>query len=676
MKYLERRSQTNEEYAERLNLVMGRIFEIAENPELKEPFSHFFQEQAKHLMVLYELTKQTADLAFDGFSEEQAKDIQNQLFGMLFPETYETGVWNPSYAQEIYGEDYGPLFTALAAKLCSFYPSLYEGVWTELCIYAELFVEIYHMFADEDGCSAKQMKEVMYSFMHDYTEIFCEQQISRLLDPQNDYVRHILMDADLTNPRYLYKYGLFVGDNERQMASFLNCLSEKEIQDMADTFTEGYRIGFEVTGKDIRKKSVVELRYPIGFERMVCAAVKNFETMNLQAVLKPYSTQANQQFVFDHREDRALWLDKSYVERELEVYRTVFEKYKQLARGYGGPAVIEVFGEEPFSPLAKETCQQYDEKQKKLAVYEKSTYVELFNKYIIGEERSFTIIAYPLPSIGSQFEEIFRETVKINTLDYQLYQEMQQKIIDVLDTADVVHIKGKGKNKTDLFVNIYPLTDLTSQTAFENCVADVNIPVGEVFTTPVLEGTHGKLHVSQVYLNELCYKELELDFEDGMITSYTCQNFEQEEKNKKYIEDHVLHHHKTLPMGEFAIGTNTTAYRMGREYHIEDKLPILIAEKTGPHFAVGDSCYTYDEDNMTYNPDGKAIVARDNSISIQRKTDVSKAYFHCHTDITIPYDELDSITVIDAKGTQIDIIKDGKFVVPGTEILNQPLELL
>ena len=207
-------------------------------------------------------------------------------------------------------------------------------------------------------------------------------------------------------------------------------------------------------------------------------------------------------------------------------------------------------------------------------------------------------------------------------------------------------------------------------------MADVNIPVGEVFTSPVLQGTQGKLHVSQVYLEELNYKNLELDFEDGRIAAYTCTNFDSEEENRKYIEDNVLFHHKTLPMGEFAIGTNTTAYVMARKFGIADKLPILIAEKTGPHFAVGDTCYTYDEDNITYNPDGKAIVARDNEISLLRKEDVSKAYFNCHTDITIPYDELGRITVIRKDGSTEDIIVNGRFVVPGTETLNVPLDEL
>ncbi len=133
-------------------------------------------------------------------------------------------------------------------------------------------------------------------------------------------------------------------------------------------------------------------------------------------------------------------------------------------------------------------------------------------------------------------------------------------------------------------------------------------------------------------------------------------------------------HHETLPMGEFAIGTNTTAYRMARDYHIEDKLPILIAEKTGPHFAVGDTCYSHAEDMAVYNPDGKEIMPRDNERSLLRREDASRAYFNCHTDITIPYDELDAITALLPDGSRIDVIRDGKFVVPGTGELNKPLE--
>ena len=171
-------------------------------------------------------------------------------------------------------------------------------------------------------------------------------------------------------------------------------------------------------------------------------------------------------------------------------------------------------------------------------------------------------------------------------------------------------------------------------------------------------------------------KELNVFFENGKITEYTCSNFEDEEQSKKYIKSNILHNHDTLPLGEFAIGTNTTAYVVAKKYQIEDKMPILIAEKMGPHFAVGDTCYSWAEDTPVYNPDGKEIIARDNEISEMRKDDVSLAYYGCHTDITIPYDELGSIRVIDDEGEMISIIENGRFVLPGTEELNRPFENL
>ena len=541
-------------------------------------------------------------------------------------------------------------------------------------ITAELFVEIYNYFEDKEGIDKTAIEQAIYWYFHDYSEIFIEDSVRELVDSEEDFLYQIVMNSDLNDLRYLYQYGQHIGKNETGIAAFLNGMSDEEIQAMADTYTEGYRIGFAATGKDLSKKTTAQVRYPIGFERMVRAAVKNLEKLNLKVTMRACSSAANKQYDYDHKEDKALYYDKAYVERRLEVMKTSFEEMKKLANGQAGPAVIEVFGEIPFSPETKKEVLKLDEKQQQLSVYDMSMSGQITNQYIIGEERSFTIIAYPVPEIGEKFEEIFAETVKINTLDYTLYQNMQQKIIDVLDQAEKVHITGKNGNKTDLYVSIWPLKDATKESAFENCVADVNIPVGEVFTSPVLKGTTGKLFVSQVYLNELKYLNLEIDFEDGVIRDYTCTNFEKEEECRKYIKENVLMNHETLPMGEFAIGTNTTAYRMARDFDIADKLPILIAEKTGPHFAVGDTCYSHEEDMVTYNPDGKQIVARENDFSKLRSEDMSKAYFNCHTDITIPYDELDKITVIRKDGTTEDIISDGRFVLAGIEELNKPLD--
>jgi len=683
--YKELYQESNELVAERFELVTERIVEICEKAETAETFAEYFARTAAFLAKLADVYRMQETGELDRCSMEACKALNEELYGEIYPKRYEVSYINPAYAVKMLGEEFGQIFSLLAAHLRGGIEAAFRGDLLTLTVGMELFVGIYNHFeigADGESAHKQEVLQDIYWHFHDYSEIFFASSLRRMIDAREDFEARIVMDSDLSDLRYLYRYGAHIGFNELGIAAFLNSMPEEKIQAMADTYTEGYRIGFEVTGKDLGKKQTVDVRYPIGFERVVRAAVRNFEKMGLSPTMRAVSVSPNKQSQYDHREDRALYLDKAYVERCLEVKKAYFEENKKLAAGYAGPAVIEVFGETPFAPVNKEEAPRYSEKQQQLCVYEMNAAGQLTNQYIKGEERSFTIIAYPVPAIGAQFEEIFAETVKINTLDYMLYRDMQQKMIDVLDQADRVHIMGKGANKTDLYVKIQNLSDPERETAFENCVADVNIPVGEVFTSPVLEGTEGKLFVSQVYLRELNYENLEIDFKDGMISDYTCTNFADAAENKKYIRDNVLMHHETLPMGEFAIGTNTTAYRMARDYGIADKLPILIAEKTGPHFAVGDTCYSHEEENVSYNPDGKAIVARENTANAPWKKcgcsgtsqeGQERVYFNCHTDITIPYDELDKITVIRKDGMTVDIIADGKFVLAGTEELNLPL---
>ena len=244
---------------------------------------------------------------------------------------------------------------------------------------------------------------------------------------------------------------------------------------------------------------------------------------------------------------------------------------------------METFGEVPFEPVNKKQALHLNERQQKLRVGFQNEAGQIVNRYIKDDEYGYTIIAYPMPEIDPRYEKIFREIVKINTLDYEKYQRIQQYLIDALDEGVSVHVLGKGENRTDLRVMLHHLNDPAKETNFENCVADCNIPVGEVFTSPSLTGTTGVLHVTGVYLNELYYRDLCLTLTDGMITAYDCANFEKEEDNRTYIEENLLYHHRTLPIGEFAIGTNTTAYVMAEQYGIADP----DRREDGPAFCDG-----------------------------------------------------------------------------------------
>lgn len=93
---------------------------------------------------------------------------------------------------------------------------------------------------------------------------------------------------------------------------------------------------------------------------------------------------------------------------------------------------METFGEEGFEPVNKKEAFSLSEKQEKLTIAHANDSSRLVNQYIPGEETSFTIIAFPKPSIGENFEEIFEEVIRINTLDYEVYKKIQQSVIDCL----------------------------------------------------------------------------------------------------------------------------------------------------------------------------------------------------------------------------------------------------
>lgn len=678
---------------ERYYLTLERIIKIMDEETVKEPYRSYFRTVADFLLRIHDVKDSLNTAVRRTASVEKLELEMDALYHDVLPAYYDTSYANPAYAVRVLGERTGAFLSALYAELRGDLAYVYEQRDDYLTIGNELFIEVYNKFEEEEEPSLDSLKSIFYWYASDYCDVFAADRIREQIDPDYcDFAAKMIMTSDLSDIRYLYRMGEYISDNERKTAEYLNTLPQETIDKMADTFTEGYRIGFVNTGKDLSKKTTVNIRFVLGFERVVKKAIENFEKMGLRptiyrsalsAVTRPrqakngyYGAVVNKQYDYDHKDDMGLFLDKQFVERKLEVMHTVLEQNKEMAAGFAGPAVMEVFGEKPFAPKVKKEAIHLTEKQEELLLSMNARAGQLTNQYIKGEERSFTIISWPVPEIGEQFAEIFDETIRINTLDYKLYEGVQQTIIDALDKGDYVHIVGANGNKTDLKVKLHPLNDAAKETKFENCVADVNIPVGEVFTSPVLEGTEGTLFVSQVFLHELPYYELEIQFKDGMITEYTCGNFERDEENKKYVSDNILHNHATLPMGEFAIGTNTTAYAAAKKYNIADKFTILIAEKMGPHFAVGDTCYSWAEDIKVFNPDGKEIVAKDNSISLNRRENLEKAYFQCHTDITIPYDELGKISVFTEDGVETEIIREGRFVLEGTEILNEPLDII
>ena len=692
---------------ERYYDAIERIRQIPEEKAVPETFRDYFMICAEFILKLNDFLEETKDLdlsVLDFRDDAEGKHWQNRLREwnrILYSEMaegYETSYLNPEYSEKKLSP-FGGILSVLLMEIENLIPSAYEKNMEDITTVLETFIQIYCMF--ESSCreylenhresvlpDVQAVKDVLYSYAFDYSYDFINQQMSGQYISGESYTGNIILNHDFKDASEIFLYGSYVSETALKTAEFVASLPEDEIDRMAYTWYKGFKDGFKIQGKPYEKKSLIEFRYQMGYERVLKRAAGYFKEDGYDFTLPRRSghfitrspkgagalyESPNRQMDYDHSYDLSLVMGDRIAARMLEETEQIFRSFGTEIKRYAGPVVMEGFGEPEFEPVEKEERLRFSEHQKEVYGSYRNDLQILVHRFILEEERSFTIIAWPLPTIGEDFEEILHETVKINTMSSEAYMPVQSKLIEALDKASFVKVKGRG-NDTDMTVVLHRLEDPEKQSNFENCLSDVNIPLGEVFTSPVLKGTTGVLNVKSVFIEGLQFRNLRIEFRDGRVTDYSCDNFDSPEASKALIRRVIFGEKENLPVGEFAIGTNTLAYKMIEKYKLGSKMPILIAEKTGPHFAVGDTCYSFMEDMKLLNPDGKELIAKDNECSALRKTSPEKAYFAVHTDITIPYNELDSIVAVTEDGEEIRIISGGRFVLEGTEVLNAPFE--
>ena len=430
---------------ERFTLAQDKIRQIREatdnvdGEKMPEAALDYFFETSNLCIGTFPILKrsekgETGKASFADFVEEQEK-----LYGLFKGERYENSFLNPSYAVERLGQKTGGILSAIYMDLTALIPWSYEGEGAKekILIFLELLIELHTIFAENyEAEESEQLSlEELYSpihaslmsFEHDYTELFVSEGVKALILPEESkFYTDILMNSDLDDPRHLYFYGSAVGTNELGLWEYISRLSEKEVRSLARTYVDGYINGFAVSGRDVSIKETVSIEYPIGLERVMRMAVKMFETEGLHVTIRRdsvlssgrrgakrglYTDAIDPQVYYDHRDDRAYYFDRAFVNRTTEVMKTTYERYKKEARLYGGPAVVETFGEKKFDPVNKPESITYSEEQNGLITELMAQSGKITNDYIHGDERSFTVISYPYPSIGDKFGEIFSRTV-------------------------------------------------------------------------------------------------------------------------------------------------------------------------------------------------------------------------------------------------------------------------
>jgi leucyl aminopeptidase (aminopeptidase T) len=601
---------------------------------------------------------------------ERLREINDFWFAPLQSDAYGGDFSNPDVSAEAFGLRPGQLLSAFRYEVLGLLPAVFQGEESAVARVMETLSKL-----EQGGVSRAEDLLVEHFRTPDKSAILG--LMRRNFDPEESHTAGIMSAASGGDLSFLYRHGLKVSPVHEDTAGFLFSLPQRELRSIADTLAEGYSLGLREEAKDIfTRRNVVSVGLPLGTEALFPHISAAFAEAGLLAHAAPvHRPPVSRQANYDHRFKYALYLDRDTVGRQVKARSEVFEEMAHILRRYSGVARVDLFGEKPFSPVPKESMVRADRETSALYNSLTQQMVTLQQVHMPRGETSFSMMAFPSPEIGPAFRDIFRECIRVNTLSNDVYRPVQTALIEAMDGAEKVRILGAPGNDTDITVALRPLSDSVRETAFENCLASVNIPVGEVFTSPMLRGTDGVLHVGEAFLSGLRYENLRMVFRDGEAVEWSCTNFDDPEKGREYIRENIFFPHESLPMGEFAIGTNTVAYAMGVRHGIMGLLPVLILEKTGPHFAVGDTCYSREEDREVFDPaTGKKLVAVENERSALRRTDPDRAYTNRHVDITLPYSGLDSISAIHPDGREVFLMRRGRFTLPGTELLNEPLE--
>ncbi len=162
-----------------------------------------------------------------------------------------------------------------------------------------------------------------------------------------------------------------------------------------ELFLEIYQC-FEAQEQPYRKedcqaeKSVVQIFYRPGFERLVLAVLADLEKQGIEPVIcipasgviarDELHGNVNPQYEADHKCDEALFLDKKYIERKLDVMKYGYECEKEWTARATGRIRLDR-AEKELSGQAGPDAVSYTEEQKEcLRIFDEKS-VQLMNQY-------------------------------------------------------------------------------------------------------------------------------------------------------------------------------------------------------------------------------------------------------------------------------------------------------
>ena len=197
---------------ERYELAKERLLEIGKENLVPMPYCDYFRSVAEFLTEICKTYEEICGGVYFTRGLEELAEANEKLYEDVIPEQYGQSYANPATAVKLLGDEYGQILSFVYTQMRSLIPAAFEQKLFEIVIHLELFLETYASFCYSyqdtgEKPDKSQIEENIYFFIHDYTEDMTMQRVREKVDPAEDFAYRILMNENLTDTKYLYKYG-------------------------------------------------------------------------------------------------------------------------------------------------------------------------------------------------------------------------------------------------------------------------------------------------------------------------------------------------------------------------------------------------------------------------------------------------------------------------------------
>ncbi len=213
-----------------------------------------------------------------------------------------------------------------------------------------------------------------------------------------------------------------------------------------------------------------------------------------------------------------------------------------------------------------------------------SLYSSVYSKHVHNDirlKKKWVVLRYPNASLaqsaGTSLEAFEDFYFKVCNLDYSKMSSAMDRLVDLMNRTDRVHILGKG---TDISFSIKGIPAI-------KCAGEMNIPDGEVYTAPIRDSVNGVIsYNTPTEYDGTTFDNVRLEFKDGKIIK--AQSNDTARINEIFDTDEGARY-----VGEFAIGVNPYITKAMKNILFDEKIRGSI------HFTPGNAYDDADNGNRS-----------------------------------------------------------------------------